>query len=52
MSHMQIMAKPIISYGESLTKANRSCPAPRSAAKLFRHVVLEVAPQTVSDPRM
>lgn len=51
-SKRDLIAQPIISYGASLTKAIESCPAAPSAAKLFRHVVLEVAQRTVSDSRM
>ena len=51
-SKRDLIAQPIISYGASLTKVIESCPAALSAAKLFRHVVLEVAQRTVSDSRM
>jgi AcrR family transcriptional regulator len=51
-SKRDLIAQPIVSYGASLTKAIESCPAASSAAELFRHVVLEVAQRTVSDPRM
>ena len=51
-SKRDLMAQPIESYGASLTKAIESCPAAPSAAKLLRHVVLEVAQGTVADPRM
>ena len=50
-SKRDLIAQPIISYGASLTKAIESCPA-TAPAKLLRHVVLEVAQQTVSDSRM
>jgi AcrR family transcriptional regulator len=51
-SKRDLIAQPVINYGASLTKAIESYPATPSAAKLFRYVVLEVAQQTVSDPRM
>src|SRR5579863_1231814 len=51
-SKRDLIAQPIVSYGGSITRAIESCPGAPSAAKLFRHVVLEVAQQTVSDPRM
>src|SRR5882672_6259927 len=51
-SKRDLLAQPIVSYGASLTKAIESCPGAPSAAKLFRHVVLEVAQRTVSDSRM
>jgi AcrR family transcriptional regulator len=51
-SKRDLIAQPIASYGASITKAIESCPAAPSAAKLFRHVVLEVAQRTVSDSRM
>ena len=51
-SKRDLMAAPIESYGASLAKAIESCPGTPSAAKLFRHVVLEVAQRTVSDSRM
>ena len=51
-SKRDLMAYPVTSYGASLTKAIESCPAKSSPAELFRHVVLEVAQRTVSDPRL
>ncbi|MCX6628759.1 MAG: TetR family transcriptional regulator [Candidatus Solibacter sp.] len=51
-SKRDLVAQPIESYGALLTKAIESCPAAAPAAKLFRHVVLEVAQRTVSDSRM
>lgn len=51
-SKRDLIAQPVISYGESITRAIGSCPTALSAARLFRHVVLEVAQQTVSDARM
>lgn len=51
-SKRDLIAQPIVSYGESLTAAIASCSASSSAAELFHHVVLEVAGRTVSDPRM
>src|SRR5260370_7558606 len=48
-SKRDLIAQPIVSYGASLTKAIESCPGTPSAAKLFRHVVLEVAQRTVSN---
>src|SRR5436305_13453643 len=51
-SKRDLIAQPIVSYGASLTQAIESCPAEPSPAKLFRHVVLEVAQRTVSDSRM
>jgi AcrR family transcriptional regulator len=51
-SKRDLMAQPIVSYGASLTTAIQSCAERSSAAELFRHVVLEVAQRTVSDPRM
>jgi len=50
-SKRDLMAHPIESYGASLTKAIDSCPSSSSPAQLYRHVVLEVAQRTVSDPR-
>ena len=51
-SKRDLMAQPILSYGASLTKAIESCAGTPSPAKLFRHVVVEVAQRTVSDSRM
>jgi len=51
-SKRDLVAQPIESYGASLTKAIETCPAGLPAARLFRHVVLEVAQRTVSDSRM
>src|SRR4051812_26690465 len=51
-SKRDLIAQPMVNYGASLTTAIESCPARSSAAELFRHVVLEVAQRTVSDPRM
>src|SRR5664279_5179352 len=51
-SKRDLIAQPIENYGASLTKAIETCPAGLTAAKLFRHVVLEVAQRTVSDSRM
>ena len=51
-SKRDLIAQPIESYGASLTKAIEACPAGLPVAKLFRHVVLEVAQRTVSDSRM
>lgn len=51
-SKRDLMTQPVVSYGASLTKAIESSQATCSAAELFRHVVLEVAHRTLSDPRM
>jgi AcrR family transcriptional regulator len=50
-SKRDLIAQPIVSYGASLTKAIETSRA-TSNAGLFRHVVLEVAQRTVTDPRM
>jgi hypothetical protein len=46
------MAQPVVSYGASLTKAIESSRPGCPPAELFRHVVLEVAQRTVSEPGM
>ena len=51
-SKRDLMAQPIVRYGASLTKAIEASPGDCSPAELFRHVVIEVAQATVSDPRM
>ena len=51
-SKRDLMTQPLTNYVASITKAIQSCPAAASTAKLFRHVVLAVAQQTVADPRM
>ena len=51
-SKRDLMAQPVVSYGTSLTAAIQSSRPESSPAELFRHVVLEVAQRTVSDPRM
>jgi hypothetical protein len=51
-SKRDLIAQPMVNYGASLTAAIESCPVRSSAAKLFRHVVLDVAQRTASDPRM
>src|SRR3954464_14088818 len=51
-SKRDLIAQPVITYGASITKAIDSSRPGSSAAELFRHVVLEVAQGTVSDPRM
>jgi AcrR family transcriptional regulator len=50
-SKRDLMAQPVVSYRASFTEAIESCPPAASPAKLFRHVVMEVAQRTVSDPR-
>jgi len=51
-SKRDLIAQPVESYGASLTKAIEACPVGLASAKLFRHVVMEVAQRTVSDSRM
>jgi AcrR family transcriptional regulator len=50
-SKRDLMAHPVVTYGAALAKAIESCPPACSPAELFRHVVLEVAQDTVSDTR-
>lgn len=51
-SKRDLIAQPIINYGASITNAIQSCPEAPTTARLFRHVVREVAQRTVSDSRM
>jgi len=51
-SKRDLMAQPLVTYGESLKQAIGSCRPACSTAELFRHVVLDVAQRTVSEPRM
>jgi len=51
-SKRDLMAQPVLSYGALLRSAIESCPRDCAPTELFRHVVLEVALRTVSDPRM
>ena len=51
-SKRDLMAQPVVSYGASISAAVASSSPDSSPAELFRHVVLEVAQGTVSDPRM
>ncbi len=51
-SKRDLMAQPVLSYGTSFKSAIRSSRRGSSAAELFRHVVLEVASGTVSNPRL
>ena len=51
-SKRDLMAQPVASYGAVLSAAIQSSRPRSSQAELFRHVVLEVAQGTVSDPRM
>ena len=51
-SKRDLMAQPVLSFGESLTAAIVACPATFSLAELFRHVVLDVAARSVLDSRL
>lgn len=51
-SKRDLMAQPVVNYSASLRVAIESAPNKVSPAELFRHVVMEVARGTVTDPRM
>lgn len=51
-SKRDLMAQPVVSYGDSLERSIQSCPEGSTPAALLRWVVTEVAQATVADPRM
>lgn len=51
-SKRDLIAQPVVSYGDSLTAAIEASPAAATPAALLRGVVLDVARRTVADPRM
>jgi AcrR family transcriptional regulator len=46
-----LMAQPIMSYGEFLTETIRNCPSDLTPAEMVRHVVLTVAHHSAAHPR-
>jgi AcrR family transcriptional regulator len=50
-SKRDLIAQPVVSYADSIAAAIDSCPSSYPPSKLFRHVVIEVAQRSVSDPR-
>lgn len=50
-SKRDLIAQPVANYAESIARAVDSAPSASPPSALLRHVVLEVARWTVSDPR-
>jgi AcrR family transcriptional regulator len=51
-SKRDLIAQPVVGYAESIAAAIDACPGGCPPSELLRHVVLDVARRTVSDPRM
>ncbi|MGJ5818776.1 TetR family transcriptional regulator [Paludibaculum fermentans] len=51
-SKRDLVAQPVASYVDSLRNAIAAAPQQCSPAELFRHIVTQVAPLTVSETRM
>jgi AcrR family transcriptional regulator len=50
-SKSDLLAQPLVSYGNSLTNAIDSCPPSYSLSEVFRHTVLKVARHSAAQPR-